>query len=929
MLEIRRGKAVRHYENSFFREFAKNLKNMFDKYNLDGLLIANPECTVDERLQIDTLLITKHVVCIIDFKNFGGKIILPTEDDFFNGIWTNENGERIKGGSSINPYKQLHIQKKKFQNNKDKKIVGIYEKFIKDNIAEGDSFEPRHILKMVCFQKNITLEGEIPSRNQIDFFITSKENYLEQIKDIIDITSNDINLSKASYMAFKEIFQANKFDLEEKYEEKIELQKVVNEENKILYRDQELALKEINNFLSSDEKIFILNGSVNSGKSYLIKYIEELAYKNKFQEIKNLVQSKRIANNLSDENINFDSIYSYIYGGQKINNEEIKIVPLKQNNDEEECLYIVDEAQLITDSYYKSIDLQFGSGYLLKDLLEFIELKDSKRKVIFIGDPYQLVIGSKEKTSLNFDYIKTQYKYEIKSFYLVDKPSYSYNTKEALKCVDAIKSKKYNLLQLDLSNTIQELQKDKLKDYVNDNIDNDFKILVYSNENAKKVNLWIKKSIIKNGEDIAKNDLVLFNNNIEIKNPNDPFAQSQSIFNGEFAKVFSVSSNIISELILLKQNKQIRLNFRELQVQLKSNNEIVSILSFENFRLNTKNELSDDEVVAYKILLKRIIKEDFLKSQEFKRVQNKVRDLKEEKYFEQLLKDGRSKVNNDNQKYIKNIYRDSKKEFEKRFQSQKYFQYKNSAWLKFGWAMTMHKAISYKFDEVLINADQGENRGKTNENYFRWFYSGLTRANKNIKLINYKPINPLSKISINIVQKEHKKFFFIGDLEEFENFIKAKIINESIEISNINHHNYQEQYIFSETQNNNSATIVIYYNGKKQFKKPKLASASNEEFGKKIISLLKADNYITDFNFITNGFKKVYINLNEKLNKENIYFSYIIQKKYIDEVKFVSNQNSVTVEFNYNGDGFFTKVNIFDNNNSNLAKNIKDILENL
>ena len=70
MLEIRRGKAVRHYENSFFREFAKNLKNMFDKYNLDGLLIVNSECTVDERLQIDTLLVTKHVVCIIDFKNY-------------------------------------------------------------------------------------------------------------------------------------------------------------------------------------------------------------------------------------------------------------------------------------------------------------------------------------------------------------------------------------------------------------------------------------------------------------------------------------------------------------------------------------------------------------------------------------------------------------------------------------------------------------------------------------------------------------------------------------------------------------------------------------------------------------------------------------------------------------------------------------------
>jgi len=102
MLEIRRGIAVRHYENSFFRNFSKNLQNMFDKYNLGGLLIANSECIVDEQLQIDTLLITQNAICIMDFKNFGGKIILPHTDDFYNGIWTNEDGKRIKGGSSIN-----------------------------------------------------------------------------------------------------------------------------------------------------------------------------------------------------------------------------------------------------------------------------------------------------------------------------------------------------------------------------------------------------------------------------------------------------------------------------------------------------------------------------------------------------------------------------------------------------------------------------------------------------------------------------------------------------------------------------------------------------------------------------------------------------------------------------------------------------------
>ena len=77
MLEIRKGTATKNYENTFFREFADNLKKMFDKYSLDGLLIANSECEAESRLQIDALLVTPKAVCIIDFKNFGGKITLP------------------------------------------------------------------------------------------------------------------------------------------------------------------------------------------------------------------------------------------------------------------------------------------------------------------------------------------------------------------------------------------------------------------------------------------------------------------------------------------------------------------------------------------------------------------------------------------------------------------------------------------------------------------------------------------------------------------------------------------------------------------------------------------------------------------------------------------------------------------------------------
>ena len=45
-----------------------------------------------------------------------------------------------------------------------------------------------------------------------------------------------------------------------------------------------------------------------------------------------------------------------------------------------------------------------------------------------------------------------------------------------------------------------------------------------------------------------------------------------------------------------------------------------------------------------------------------------------------------------------------------------------------------------------MSIDQGENRGKTNENYFKWVYTGLTRAKSKVSLINYKPISPLLKI---------------------------------------------------------------------------------------------------------------------------------------------------------------------------------------
>ena len=79
MLEVRKNTFVRKYENSCFREFSRHLSKVFDEKGVSGLLIGSPVCEPDERLQIDALLITEQVICIIDFKNFNGKINLPND----------------------------------------------------------------------------------------------------------------------------------------------------------------------------------------------------------------------------------------------------------------------------------------------------------------------------------------------------------------------------------------------------------------------------------------------------------------------------------------------------------------------------------------------------------------------------------------------------------------------------------------------------------------------------------------------------------------------------------------------------------------------------------------------------------------------------------------------------------------------------------
>ena len=972
MLEIRRGSAARSYENTFFREFAKNLLILFDKYSIDGLLIANSECETSPNLRIDSLLITENAICLIDFKNIGGDVVLPQADeDFSEGQWVTQSGVRIKGGSLINPYKQLTWQKKAL-------TWVFHNSSIKSNICNNEKLDPSHANKIVCFQKPIQLKGGIPGRNEIDFFITDSERYLETIKDILDVEDAKVKLTKKSFDAFKEVFLAEPFLPTEEYkkQEAIEITSpALNYDG--LYPDQKSALHEITEFIRSDtDKIFILQGTSLSGKSHLSPFIEDVGFNNKIPQIEFFASSSRVASNLlSESNIKYNSIYSYIYGGglqddqegqdnDEIGNEDenadnikLEMVPLKKSENEDKALFIVDEAQLVADSYYQSIDLRFGSGKLLQDLIKFCDLNNSSRKIIFIGDSFQISMDKKGESALNPVYFKEKYNLATKAFQLIDKDDVSPIVKQALVPVNGIRRQTYNQMAFEFSGNFKKVTSDDVLGVVSEKIKNntDFHLLSLSNADTQKINLWIKKSILNNGEDLEKRDLVIINNNLKIEDRSDPFSEGQKIFNGQFGTVINVDKAIISEVVTPKGKQPVEIMFRKVTLALNDTENHANVLSLENYRLSEKGELSEDEIIALKIILNReviehsgknpfeesVIRKQLVQSKQYNELEAEIADLNNrlengERVKTRLLKEKRTEINklerDAKRKHRKNIERELFKD-----SSSKYFKYKNSAYLRFGWALTVHKSTSYKWDEVLFNVDHGENGARTNEGYFKWIYTGLTRAKENIELINYRPITPLQKIQFkdnSTDLQEDKKIYFVADtdakVDSFSNsmvkkfnfaddkpasillqlyqFVSNKLEHKGIKIRSINHPNYQEIYEL-EGDNNQACKVSFYYNQKGRVRIPTLMQAVPKQFGVEVIETLLGDHGIVDLSFIGDVWRrKVYTDIYASLKDNDYQISHIIQTAYQDTIKISQGDSGLVVGMYYDGDGFFSSI---------------------
>ncbi|KAA6320674.1 hypothetical protein EZS27_029584 [termite gut metagenome] len=476
------------------------------------------------------------------------------------------------------------------------------------------------------------------------------------------------------------------------------------------------------------------------------------------------------------------------------------------------------------------------------------------------------------------------------------------------------------------SDTLNYLSKEDLKLEIEKSLKSNLSshILCYSNPDAQKVNFWIKNSILKNGNDFTNGDLVVFGNNIRVEDENDPFAEPKKIYNGQFGTVIEVS-----EPITIRDKLLVPLTFRKTTIQLQESNHILTFLSLENFTLSDRGELSKDEIISFKILLYQLAEQElenfnsgkFHTDEELKGLLDKYNKKKDS----DSKRKGITKIIKTIQRHLGNA------------PSTDYYKFKNAAQLRFGWALTVQKAMSYKWNKVFFNVETGG--GKTNETYFKWIYTGIIRATQKVNLINYEPISPFCKIEVKPalpIQSNEKDFFYIADTtDDFSNqnreiserfkfpdseikssllqlfqVIESKISKQKLNINSINHPNYQEIY---EIKGNNGelATASIYYNKKGQFNMPSLMKSQPREFGDELLNLLKSESKVVDFSFIKDNWRMLaYQELNNKLNSINFSIGYIIQALYKDTIQLNKFGNTLIVDMYYDGDGFFSTISV-------------------
>ena len=484
--------------------------------------------------------------------------------------------------------------------------------------------------------------------------------------------------------------------------------------------DQLGLVRAMADFLSDkDKRVFILQGCAGSGKTFLMQGVANyLASKDiMFYLIAPTGKAAKVLTTKTSHEAK--TIHSQIYSFHdvlEVENKERKeddnfLQPqvvgesdwvlrfrLRENQEDLSAVYIVDESSLIGNAETDHETLQFGSGKLLHDVLEYINpnFKENRRKVIFIGDMYQLPpVGMNRSPALNIEDIYKECPYletmDAIQMYTLQSVVRQKQDSGVLKVATYIRERLqrgrfHELLLEEHPHDVTKIGRDqfihtymgKVKEKGLDQV----MVIAYSNATVDIYNRLIREQLFPNQIEVTNGDRLLILRNVKI--------DEEWLMNGDFVQVLQVGTPIIRS-VKVKEEK-VNLLFRPVEIE--ADGKTYKVLLKETVLLSKTRDLTKLE--------RKALYTDFMirHSEEIALASKNGKVARHQKITELLLTD----------------------------------IYVNALEVKYGYAITCHKSQGSEWDTVFLDCDL--KRGYKNRETFQWFYTGVTRGSNQLYLVD-------------------------------------------------------------------------------------------------------------------------------------------------------------------------------------------------
>lgn len=351
---------------------------------------------------------------------------------------------------------------------------------------------------------------------------------------------------------------------------------------------------------------------------------------------------------------------------------------IKQKNYFKKTVFIVDEASMISD------ENGFLNNGLLKDLIDFI-FEHHSNKLILVGDNAQLPpVGSVQSPALQRTYLKEQFGLDAMVVELnevlrqEEESGILLNATQLRKAVFNPKLRVF--FETKRFKDIFKMTNEKLEEGVRYAFDKfgmeETAIICRSNWQAVRYNEYIRRNLLFKEDEIEAGDIIMVvKNNYFILEPDSP---AGFIANGEFAEVRKIISF----------EEEYGFRFADIEIQLMDYPEMKPFQAkvfLDTLHSNTPSLSMEENNKLYH------------------QIRENYREIKSRKKFKEAIQ---------------------------------HDEYLNALQIKFAYALTCHKSQGGQWKAVFI--DQGIRQGnEIDVEQIRWLYTALTRAEKEVFLINF------------------------------------------------------------------------------------------------------------------------------------------------------------------------------------------------